>query len=149
MTQLQYLPDLLLTVLFGVQASFTHPGILSVDKERLGDSELKGIVKRTQSSTEAREILAFNPRVWTALCETLRAGNAQLAGVYTHDIDHTKKKKDDKGKESHVGCRCHEGGVDAAGVKKDKSYLLPKVWEVVILGRNLLATKERGQDLAA
>ncbi|KAF3240416.1 copper transport protein [Orbilia oligospora] len=28
-------------------------------------------------------------------------------------------------------------------------YLLPKVWELVILGRNLLATKERGQDLAA
>ena len=149
MTQLQYLPDLLLTVLFGVNASLTHPGILSPEKERLGDSELKAIVKRTQSSEEAREILAFNPRVWAALCETLKAGNTQLIGSWSKEKGPVADNKVE-----HVGCRCHEGGdgsehKQVACGRKDKSYLLPKVWEVVILGRNLLATKERGQDLAA
>jgi len=52
------LPELLLTVLFGAQASFTHPGIILPPKELLGDSELKGIIKRTQKSREARYAIA-------------------------------------------------------------------------------------------
>lgn len=48
------LPELLLTVLFGTQASFTHPGVILPQKESLGDSELKAIVKKSQRSREAR-----------------------------------------------------------------------------------------------
>jgi len=52
------LPELLLTVLFGAQASFTHPGIILPPKELLGDSELKAIIKRTQKSRDARYAIA-------------------------------------------------------------------------------------------
>ena len=31
----------------------------------------------------------------------------------------------------------------------NKHHLLPKVWDVVLLARNLLAAKERAQSLAA
>lgn len=51
------LPELLLTVLFGTQASFTHPGVILPQKESLGDSELKAIVKKSQRSREARCVL--------------------------------------------------------------------------------------------
>lgn len=50
------LPELLLTVLFGTQASFTHPGVILPQKESLGDSELKAIVKKSQRSREARSV---------------------------------------------------------------------------------------------
>lgn len=50
------LPELLLTVLFGTQASFTHPGVILPQKESLGDSELKAIVKKSQRSREARYV---------------------------------------------------------------------------------------------
>ncbi|KAF3903194.1 Ataxin-10 [Dactylellina cionopaga] len=180
MTQLQYLPELLLAVLFSIQASFTHPGVLSPDKEKLGDDELRAIVKRTQTSSEAREVLAFNARVWTAMTETLRSGNDELGGCEHHfdagagvpgaavsspatpvtavpggnvnggvvptqtigstgaATTPTKRGPNGVGEQT---CTCKD--------RRDKMYLLPKVWELVILGRNLLATKERGQDLAA
>ncbi|CAZ80665.1 unnamed protein product [Tuber melanosporum] len=105
------LPELLLTVLFGAQASFTHPGIILPSKELLGDSELKAIIKRTQKSRDAREVLGFSPRIWEALTETLRAGNDQLAA--------------------------------------NKYNLVPRVRDLVILGRNLLATKEKAQNYAS
>ncbi|EPS41127.1 hypothetical protein H072_4988 [Dactylellina haptotyla CBS 200.50] len=160
MTQLQYLPELLLAVLFSIQASFTHPGVLSPDKEKLGDDELRAIVKRTQTSSEAREVLAFNARVWTAMTETLRSGNDELGGC-EHHFDNTGGVNG-----GAVGGGVNgAGGANLGGVKRgangvgeqtctckdrrDKMYLLPKVWELVILGRNLLATKEKGQDLAA
>ncbi|PWW72594.1 hypothetical protein C7212DRAFT_359915 [Tuber magnatum] len=105
------LPELLLTVLFGAQASFTHPGIILPSKELLGDSELKAIIKRTQKSRDAREVLGFSPRIWEALTETLRAGNDQLTA--------------------------------------NKYNLVPRVRDLVILGRNLLATKEKAQNYAS
>lgn len=105
------LPELLLTVLFGTQASFTHPGVILPQKELLGDSELKNIVKKSQRSREARETLGYNPRVWKALTETLKSGNDQLVA--------------------------------------NKHHLLPKVWDLAILGRNLLAAREKAQDLSA
>ncbi|KAH8153766.1 uncharacterized protein LAJ45_01533 [Morchella importuna] len=105
------LPELLLTVLFGTQASFTHPGVILPQKELLGDTELKNIVKKSQRSREARETLGYNPRVWRALTETLKSGNDQLIA--------------------------------------NKHHLLPKVWDLAILGRNLLAAKEKAQDLSA
>ncbi|KAI5807371.1 spinocerebellar ataxia type 10 protein domain-containing protein [Peziza echinospora] len=74
----ELLADLLLTVLFGTQASFTHPGIILPAKESLGDSELKTIVRKSQRNKEAREILGYSPRVWRGLTETLRSGNDQL-----------------------------------------------------------------------
>ncbi|KAK6507919.1 copper transport protein [Arthrobotrys musiformis] len=143
MTQLQYLPDLLLAVLFSIQASFTHPGVLSPDKEKLGDDELRAIVKRTQTSSEAREVLAFNARVWTAMTETLRSGNDELGGCEHHfeSIPSTPVSAKRIGGVGEQTCTCKD--------RRDKMYLLPKVWELVILGRNLLATKEKGQDLAA
>jgi len=48
------LEDLLVTVLFGVAASFTHPGILIPTVESTGDAELKNVIKQTQRSREAR-----------------------------------------------------------------------------------------------
>jgi hypothetical protein len=54
------LPELLLTVLFGTQASFTHPGVILPQKESLGDSELKNIVKQSQRSREARYVFYVN-----------------------------------------------------------------------------------------
>ncbi|KAK6526070.1 copper transport protein [Arthrobotrys megalospora] len=178
MTQLQYLPELLLAVLFSIQASFTHPGVLSPDKEKLGDDELRAIVKRTQTSSEAREVLAFNARVWTAMTETLRSGNDELGGCEHHFDGSPGGAGGVAGAGSiaggngsvtagGVGGGGGTGGTGGAGVapgkrvngvgeqtctckdRRDKMYLLPKVWELVILGRNLLATKERGQDLAA
>ncbi|RVD89570.1 uncharacterized protein DFL_000573 [Arthrobotrys flagrans] len=165
MTQLQYLPELLLAVLFSIQASFTHPGVLSPDKEKLGDDELRAIVKRTQTSSEAREVLAFNARVWTAMTETLRSGNDELGGC-EHHFDGGGGVGGGGipgGGVSTVGGNAGGNGTVGAGKRvngvgeqtctckdrRDKMYLLPKVWELVILGRNLLATKERGQDLAA
>lgn len=56
-SQMSLLPELLLTVLFGTQASFTHPGVILPQKESLGDLELKAIVKKSQRSREARYIL--------------------------------------------------------------------------------------------
>ncbi|KAF3140290.1 copper transport protein [Orbilia oligospora] len=174
MTQLQYLPELLLAVLFSIQASFTHPGVLSPDKEKLGDDELRAIVKRTQTSSEAREVLAFNARVWTAMTETLRSGNDELGGC-EHHFDGNGVVVGNNGSGIPPGGGGGGGGgmtgnsaggnvggavagkrVNGVGEqtctckdRRDKMYLLPKVWELVILGRNLLATKERGQDLAA
>jgi hypothetical protein len=46
--------DLLITLLFGAEASFTHPGILIPTVESTGDTELKNVVKQTQRSREAR-----------------------------------------------------------------------------------------------
>ncbi|KAK6513140.1 copper transport protein [Arthrobotrys conoides] len=180
MTQLQYLPELLLAVLFSIQASFTHPGVLSPDKEKLGDDELRAIVKRTQTSSEAREVLAFNARVWTAMTETLRSGNDELGGCEHHFDGNGVVVGNNNGiPPSNTGGGGGVGGggnatspgggnggnmagtvagkrVNGVGEqtctckdRRDKMYLLPKVWELVILGRNLLATKERGQDLAA
>ncbi|KAF3215327.1 copper transport protein [Orbilia oligospora] len=171
MTQLQYLPELLLAVLFSIQASFTHPGVLSPDKEKLGDDELRAIVKRTQTSSEAREVLAFNARVWTAMTETLRSGNDELGGC-EHHFDGNGVVVGNNGSGipgggggggmagnsagGNVGGAVAGKRVNGVGEqtctckdRRDKMYLLPKVWELVILGRNLLATKERGQDLAA
>ncbi|KAF3908252.1 hypothetical protein AA313_de0204883 [Arthrobotrys entomopaga] len=172
MTQLQYLPELLLAVLFSIQASFTHPGVLSPDKEKLGDDELRAIVKRTQTSSEAREVLAFNARVWSAMTETLRSGNDELSGC-EHHFDQTGSSSGGGGTGGggaipgtitaggNGGNGGGNGGTAKRGVngvgeqtctckdRRDKMYLLPKVWELVILGRNLLATKEKGQDLAA
>jgi len=34
-------------------------------------------------------------------------------------------------------------------ITTNKHHLLPKVWDLVILGRNLLAAKELSQNLAA
>ncbi|KAK6343654.1 copper transport protein [Orbilia blumenaviensis] len=159
MTQLQYLPELLLAVLFSIQASFTHPGVLSPDKEKLGDDELRAIVKRTQTSSEAREVLAFNARVWKAMTETLRSGNDELGGC-EHHFDGSSSTvaggnvatgTGGGGGTVGTGKRVNGVGEQTCTCKdrRDKMYLLPKVWELVILGRNLLATKERGQDLAA
>ncbi|KAA8894355.1 spinocerebellar ataxia type 10 protein domain-containing protein [Sphaerosporella brunnea] len=105
------LEDLLVTLLFGVEASFTHPGILIPTVESTGDAELKNVVKTTQRSRESRETLGFSERVWKAMTETLLAGNDQLV--------------------------------------HNKHHLLPKVWDLVLLARNLLAAKERAQNLAA
>ncbi|KAK6337140.1 copper transport protein [Orbilia javanica] len=175
MTQLQYLPELLLAVLFSIQASFTHPGVLSADKEKLGDDELRAIVKRTQTSSEAREVLAFNARVWTAMTETLRSGNDELGGC-EHHFDGVSggnggSPSGTGGVNGAAAGGSGAGGGNTGGIagtmtagkrvngvgeqtctckdRRDKMYLLPKVWELVILGRNLLATKERGQELAA
>ncbi|KAF3933681.1 hypothetical protein ABW19_dt0200891 [Dactylella cylindrospora] len=162
MTQLQYLPELLLAVLFSIQASFTHPGVLTSEKEKLGDDELRAIVKRTQTSSEAREVLAFNARVWTAMTETLRSGCDELGGC-EHHFDSAgpgspTSTSPGSGGQSGTGGGGGGGGGKKNGVgeqtctckdRRDKMYLLPKVWELVILGRNLLATKEKGQDLAA
>ncbi|KAJ6256181.1 hypothetical protein Dda_9016 [Drechslerella dactyloides] len=206
MTQLQFLPELLLAVLFSIQASFTHPGVLSPDKEKLGDDELRAIVKRTQTSSEAREVLAFSARVWAAMTETLRSGCDELSGC-EHHFDSPAATPTAAGVTNASSGGGNSGGavvsaaaVSAAGVgagvgtsaagaaagaaaaaasgggssngngtvtttgrkangvgeqtctckdRRDKMYLLPKVWELVILGRNLLATKEKGQDLAA
>lgn len=52
------LPELLLTLLFGAQASFTHPGIILPQKESLGDAELREVIKKTQKSREARCVKA-------------------------------------------------------------------------------------------
>jgi len=57
------LEDLLVTLLFGVEASFTHPGILIPTVESTGDAELKNVVKQTQRSREARWA-AVNPSYW-------------------------------------------------------------------------------------
>lgn len=46
--------DLLITLLFGVGASFTHPGIFVPTVESTVDSELKNVVRQTQTSREAR-----------------------------------------------------------------------------------------------
>ena len=46
--------DLLVTLLFGAEATFTHPGILVPSVESTVDSELKNVVKQTQRSREAR-----------------------------------------------------------------------------------------------
>ena len=62
------LPELLLTVLFGAQASFTHPGIILPPKELLGDSELKAIIKRTQKSRDARYAIAKVTFLSSHLC---------------------------------------------------------------------------------
>ena len=105
------LEDLLLTLLFGVQASFTHPGIITPASESTGDAELKNVVKQTQRSREAREILGYSERVWKSMTETLQAGNEELI--------------------------------------QNKHHLLPKVWDLVLLARNLLAAKEKAQNLAA
>ncbi|KAF3905250.1 hypothetical protein ABW21_db0204459 [Orbilia brochopaga] len=193
MTQLQYLPELLLAVLFSIQASFTHPGVLSPDKEKLGDDELRAIVKRTQTSSEAREVLAFSARVWAAMTETLRSGCDELSGC-EHHFDApmataantvpappgavlTAAALSAAGVGAGVGTSAAGAAAGAAAAaaiggsgsngasgrkvngvgeqtctckdRRDKMYLLPKVWELVILGRNLLATKEKGQDLAA
>lgn len=59
------LPELLLTVLFGTQASFTHPGVILPQKESLGDSELKAIVKKSQRSREARCVFPCVKRDFT------------------------------------------------------------------------------------
>lgn len=48
------LEDLLVTLLFGVEASFTHPGIIMPAVESTGDTELKNVVKQTQRSRESR-----------------------------------------------------------------------------------------------
>ncbi|KAK6346571.1 copper transport protein [Orbilia brochopaga] len=191
MTQLQYLPELLLAVLFSIQASFTHPGVLSPDKEKLGDDELRAIVKRTQTSSEAREVLAFSARVWAAMTETLRSGCDELSGCEHHfDSQSPNAAGASNGGVPVVSAAAMSAagvgagvGTSAAGAaagaaaaaangggsngttgrkangvgeqtctckdRRDKMYLLPKVWELVILGRNLLATKEKGQDLAA
>ncbi|KAF8459411.1 hypothetical protein BGX38DRAFT_1264342 [Terfezia claveryi] len=74
----ELLGDLLITVLFGTQASFTHPGIILPAKETLGDLELKTIVRKSQRNKADREVLGYSPRVWRALAETLRNGNEQL-----------------------------------------------------------------------
>lgn len=105
------LEDLLITLLFGTQASFTHPGILIPTVESTGDAELKNVVKETQRSRPARETLGFSQKVWRTMTETLRAGNDQL--------------------------------------QANKHHLLPKVWDLAILARNLLAAKEKAQNFAA
>ncbi|RPB25869.1 hypothetical protein L211DRAFT_835950 [Terfezia boudieri ATCC MYA-4762] len=74
----ELLGDLLITVLFGIQASFTHPGIILPAKETLGDLELKTIVRKSQRNKADREVLGYSPRVWRALAETIRNGNEQL-----------------------------------------------------------------------
>ncbi|KAF8422649.1 hypothetical protein EV426DRAFT_161305 [Tirmania nivea] len=74
----ELLGDLLITVLFGIQASFTHPGIILPPKETLGDLELKAIVRKSQRNKADREVLGYSPRVWRALAETIRSGNEQL-----------------------------------------------------------------------
>jgi hypothetical protein len=48
------LEDLLITLLCGVGASFTHPGVIVSAVESNVDSELKNVVKQTQRSREAR-----------------------------------------------------------------------------------------------
>jgi hypothetical protein len=48
------LEDLLVTLLFGIEASFTHPGILVQAVENTSDAELKNVVKQTQRSRESR-----------------------------------------------------------------------------------------------
>ncbi|EWC46424.1 hypothetical protein DRE_04367 [Drechslerella stenobrocha 248] len=200
MTQLQFLPELLLAVLFSIQASFTHPGVLSPEKEKLGEDELRAIVKRTQTSSEAREVLAFSARVWAAMTETLRSGCDELSGCEHHfdgGVSPVSGVVNGVGAVMGAGGTVTAGGavpvaIAGAGVgagaaavggaaatttgggmvvaptagskraangvgeqtctckdRRDKMYLLPKVWELVILGRNLLATKEKGQDLAA
>ncbi|KAI5778382.1 spinocerebellar ataxia type 10 protein domain-containing protein [Geopyxis carbonaria] len=105
------LEALLVTLLFGTQASFTHPGILMPTVESTGDTELKNVVKQTQRSREARETLGNSQRVWQVMMETLRAGNEQLSA--------------------------------------NKHHLLPKVWDLAILARNILAAKEKAQNHAA
>ena len=50
----ELLGDLLITVLFGTQASFTHPGIILPAKETLGDLELKTIVRKSQRNKADR-----------------------------------------------------------------------------------------------
>ena len=50
----ELLGDLLITVLFGTQASFTHPGIILPKKEALGDSELRAIVRKSQRNKADR-----------------------------------------------------------------------------------------------
>lgn len=131
----QLLPELLLTVLFGTQASFTHPGIILPQKESLSDSELKAIVRKSQRQKDARygccfppylgflgenranqygccrEVLGYSPRVWKALTETLRSGNDQLV--------------------------------------ENKHHLLSRIADLASLGRNLLVARERAQNLAA
>ncbi|KAF8475816.1 spinocerebellar ataxia type 10 protein domain-containing protein [Kalaharituber pfeilii] len=74
----ELLADLLITVLFGTQASFTHPGVILPDKESLCDNELKAIVLKSQRDKESREVLGYSLRVWRALTSTLRSGNEQL-----------------------------------------------------------------------
>jgi len=128
----ELLGDLLITVLFGTQASFTHPGIILPAKETLGDQELKTIVRKSQRNKSdrlveysgsalediglhwvpyGREVLGYSVRVWRALTETLRSGNEQLM--------------------------------------ENKHHLLSKIADLTSLGRNLLVAKERAQDLCA
>lgn len=53
-TMSELLADLLIIVLFGTQASFTHPGVILPAKESLGDIELKSIVRRSQRNKAER-----------------------------------------------------------------------------------------------
>jgi hypothetical protein len=63
------LEDLLVTLLFGVEASFTHPGILIPTVESTGDAELKNVVKSTQRSRESRYMrIKLSPSVSSAEC---------------------------------------------------------------------------------
>ena len=55
----ELLADLLITVLFGTQASFTHPGVILPAKESLGDTELKSIVRQSQRVKEARFVASL------------------------------------------------------------------------------------------
>jgi len=50
----ELLGDLLIMVLFGTQASFTHPGIILPAKETLGDLELRAIVRKSREIKDDR-----------------------------------------------------------------------------------------------
>lgn len=53
----ELLADLLITVLFGTSASFTHPGVILPAKESLGDLELKTIVRKSQRNKAERLVM--------------------------------------------------------------------------------------------
>ena len=50
----QLLVDLLVLVLFGVQSTFTHAGVLRPSSENNADAELKDIVKKSQREQATR-----------------------------------------------------------------------------------------------
>lgn len=68
----QFLPDLLLTLLYGMEAMFTHPGIILSAKEKLAEDEFKEIIKQTASNKAAR---------WVQLGGLDEGGVAPLTGI--------------------------------------------------------------------
>lgn len=120
------LEDLLVTLLWGTKATLTHPGILLPSSESTSDTELKNIVKQTQRVQESRYVLSL-------VCSLSKSFSRETLG-HSPKVWKTLTETLRAGNEQLIA---------------NKHHLLPKIWDITILGRNLLAAKEKAQNLAA